>query len=308
MLKVIITGGAGFIGSHVTDELVKRNYKCFVVDDLSGGREENINNKTIFIKKDICSMHISALFKKIKPEIIIHLAAQTSISSSYKNPKKDIDTNLIGTLNILESSKSFKPKIIFASSAAVYDPYNQLPIEEGSKKNPVSIYGTNKLCAENLLEIYNKQYKIPFTILRFSNVYGERQNSTAEGGVVAIFFKNILEQKPVTIYNTGRQTRDFIYVSDIVAAISRILENDIEGIFNIASGRQISINNLYQKISKISNLKSTINRGERAYFEVEKSALSIAKIKKESGWGPKVNLDKGLQNTYNYFERVYKRK
>src|SRR3990170_413338 len=280
MNKVLVTGGAGFIGSHLVDRLVEEGYKVIVADDLSRGRLENVNTKADFEKIDITSNRFSILIKKIKPDIIFHLAAQSDIGQSLKDPQKDIAVNFLATQTLLEKAKVLKvKKIIFASSAAVYAESKKLPIAEEDVKEPISLYGVSKLCSEYLLCNYHKIHGLPYASLRFANVYGPRQDMSAEGGVVAILIDKILKNDQATIFGDGTQTRDFIYVSDVVKACLLSLRNDVLGEFNISTAKETSILSLYKKLIELSNVKVDRKFEKCKFPEVKRSSLSFKKFK-----------------------------
>lgn len=303
MNKILVTGGAGFLGSHLVDQLISRGNKTFVIDNLSSGSITNLNVKSEFIKLDIKSKLIEEMIIKIKPDYIFHLAAQTSVSKSIENPKGDLNTNLISLVPILEAATEIKVKgFFFASSAAVYGDAKQIPINEDFTKNPISPYGLAKLSAEFLIRMFNKRHGLPYLIFRYSNIYGPRQDSSAEGGVVSIFINRILKGQPVTIFGDGKQTRDFIYVSDVINANLLIFQRSTTRTFNVATQESISINNLFEKISKISHLKAEKLHQPLKYFEVKNSQLSREKIEKEVGWIPEVSIDQGLKNTIDFFK------
>src|SRR3990167_3897059 len=240
--KVLVTGGAGFIGSHIVDQLVEEGYKVIIADDLSKGKLENVNARADFEKIDITSEKFKNLVKKFKPDVIFHFAAQSSVTKSIKSPKKDIAINLLATQGLLDTAKEVKVnKVIFASSAAVYARSTNLPIAEENPKEPVSLYGVSKLCSEYLLRNYHKIYGLSYASLRFANVYGPRQDMSAEGGVVAIFIDKILKMDQAIIFGDGTQTRDFIYVSDVVKACFLSLRNDVLGEFNIGTAQETPI-------------------------------------------------------------------
>lgn len=304
MTKILVTGGAGFLGSHLADELVKRGNKTIVIDNLSTGSEKNLNKKLDFIKLDINDSKIKQVITGIKPDYIFHLAAQTSVSKSIENPMLDLKTNLMSLVPILKAATEAKIKrFFFASSAAVYGEAKQMPINEDFSKNPTSPYGLAKLTAEFLINMYHKSHGLPYLIFRYSNIYGPRQNSSSEGGVVSIFINSMLKGLPVTIFGDGKQTRDFIYVSDVVNANLLLLEKDITGTFNVATQTGISINSLFEKISKVSSLKAEKLYQPLKYLEVKNSQLSREKIKEETSWLPEISIDEGLKNTINFFKR-----
>lgn len=303
MNKVLVTGGAGFLGSHLVDELVKRGYKTFVVDNLSSGSLNNLNSKSELIKLDINDSKIRQLTINIKPNYIFHFAAQTSVSESIENPKNDFKTNLISAVPLLEAAIEIKIiKFFFSSSAAVYGEAKQIPISEDFPKKPTSPYGIAKLSTEFLINMYSKSHGLPYLIFRYSNIYGPRQDSSAEGGVVSIFASRILKGQPVTIFGDGKQTRDFIYVSDVINANLLLLGKNITGTFNVATQTSTSINDLFEKISKSISLKAQKQYAPPKYLEVKNSSLSFEKIKKETGWSPETSTDDGLKTTINFFK------
>lgn len=303
MSRILVTGGAGFIGSNLVDELIKYGHQVFVIDNLSTGKYQNVNPESEFIKLDINDTKIGETVLKIKPDYIFHLAAQTSISKSIASPKEDFRTNLTALVPILEAAvKSKVKKFIFPSSAAVYGDSKKLPITEDSPKNPSSPYGISKLCAELLISSYQKLYGLPYVIFRFANVYGPRQDSSQEGGVVSIFIKNILSGQPITIFGDGKQTRDFIFVSDVVRANMMVLEKNTMGIFNVSTGEETSINILSEKIAKYIKKKIKKTHKPARNLEIKESSLSSDKIKKEINWSPATGIDEGLIRTINFFK------
>ena len=305
MKKILVTGGAGFIGSHLVDRLVEEEEQVIVVDDLSKGSLKNVNAKADFEKIDITSNRFSILIKKIKPDIIFHLAAQSDIGQSLKDPQKDIAVNFLATQTLLEKAKVLKvKKIIFASSAAVYAESKKLPIAEEDVKEPISLYGVSKLCSEYLLCNYHKIHGLPYASLRFANVYGPRQDMSAEGGVVAILIDKILKNDQATIFGDGTQTRDFIYVSDVVKACLLSLRNDVLGEFNISTAKETSILSLYKKLIELSNVKVDRKFEKCKFPEVKRSSLSFKKFKNACNWEPKVDLDQGLKLAFAYFQKI----
>lgn len=301
--KVLITGGAGFIGSHLTNALIADGFKVLVVDDLSKGKEENINKKARFVKTDVRSKHFFEVVKDVKPDYIFHLAAQSSLSKSVVNPKKDLKINLLAVVDILNAAKTAKvKKVIFASSAAVYGQVKILPIKEEVAKSPSSPYGIAKLASEFFIQHFYQYHNLPYTILRYANVYGQNQDTTAEGGVVGIFINKILKGQPVYIYGDGKQTRDFIHVSDVVAANIAILKSDQIGEFNVGTGIKTSINNLFTIVAGISGNKHFKKYGPTRLMEVKHNVLSAEKIQKATGWKPRVGMESGLKITFEHFK------
>jgi UDP-glucose 4-epimerase len=297
---ILVTGGAGFIGSHLVDVLIERGHQVIIVDNLSTGKKENINKKAKFYKIDICSPKIGEIFKKEKPEIVFHLAAQINVRKSIENPLKDAKTNILGSLNVLENCKKYKiKKIIFASSAGVYGEAKILPTSEDYPVNPDSPYRIAKLTVENYLKFYKKNFGLKFISLRFSNVYGPRQDSKGEAGVVAIFIEKLLRGEKPTIFGNGNQTRDFIFVEDAVSACLKAMEYKGEKeIFNIGTGIETSINELYEIISKLLRTKIKPKYAPEKPGDLKRSCLDISLAKRELKWRPKFDLEKGLRKLF----------
>lgn len=300
-MKIIVTGGAGFVGSHIVDEYIEKEFKVLVIDNLSTGSEENINKKAIFEKVDLKEKNkIAKIIEKFKPDIINHNAFVSSISKVEKRKGKFLVENLNNFLNLIEPSKFFLKQFIFASSCAVYGE-KLPPIKESDETNPVNLYGLSKLLIENSIIYYSKRYGFKYTILRYSNVYGPRQKATLESGVISIFINQILNKKSLTIFGNGESTRDFIFISDVVRA--NILSIDKEGIFNIGTGKETTINELVDNLDKIFGFKL-----KRKYIKkesgVRKSFLVIKKAKLSLGFQPKINLEKGLKQTLKYYEKI----
>lgn len=303
MTKILITGGAGFIGSNLSDKLIDLKHEVFVVDNLSTGNKKYLKSQVKFFKEDIRSDNFSALLKKIRPEYIYHLAAQSSISKSLAFPKEDIQVNILATQKLIDIANKIRvKKLIFASSAAVYGEVKKMPIVENTNIKPMSIYGVSKLSSEYLLNVNYLINNLPFTIFRYANVYGKRQNDSSEGGVIAIFIKNLLKNKKSIIFGSGNQTRDFIHVNDINDCNIRCLSSSLLGNYNIGTNTQISINDLYNTISKKMKKNLPIEYRKQQHDEVQKSSLSIGKISREIGWKPRLTISTGLDKTINYYE------
>jgi len=303
MAKILVTGGAGFIGSDLSNKLIDLRHKVFVVDNLATGNKNYLKKGISFFKEDISSTNLDPLMNKIKPDYIYHFAAQSSLSRSLKYPQEDIDINILATQRLINAANKIKVrKIIFSSSAAVHGSTNRLPIKEEDEKNPISIYGVSKLSSEHLFRLNYFKNNTSFISFRYANVYGEKQNQSSEGGVVAILINKILHGNIITIFGDGNQTRDFIYVSDVNRANIFGLNENIRGIFNIGTGIQTSINNLHQLMTQITLSKSKIIYKDLQHLEVNKNSLSYKKFNKLTSWKPKINLNAGLTNTFNYFK------
>lgn len=294
--KILITGGAGFIGSHLVDELVNRNFSVTVVDNLTTGIVSNIPPGISFYRIDIRDKELlKKVFIKEQPDITIHLAAQTSVNGSSQNPSYDCCNNIVGTINILECCKIFNvKKIIFASSAAVYGHSDTLPIREKNPLQPLSFYGLSKLTAEKYILLFSELFGIPFTILRYSNIYGERQNSNSDGGAISIFVNQVLNNKPVVIFGNGEQTRDFIYVKDVVTANVAAIDNGTNEIVNISSGVRISVNEVIKNISEVTKYNVNKKHTPLKPGEILHSQLCNEKAVTLLKWKPNYNFKEGL--------------
>jgi UDP-glucose 4-epimerase len=296
-IKVLVTGGAGFIGSHLTDRLIEKGYKVVVIDNLSTGRKENLNPKAKFYKIDICSPKIRDIFYKERPRAVFHLAAQINLRKSVEDPIWDAKTNILGSLNILENCKNFDvKKIIFSSTGgAIYGDAKIIPTPESCPEYPLSPYGIAKLTVDKYLNYYYKVFRLPYVSLRLANVYGPRQNSKGEAGVVAIFIEKILKGIQPMINGSGRQTRDFVYVEDVVKAALLAFKKNKVGIFNIGTAKETNVNNIFRRIKKLtySNCKEIHSFGKSG--EQKKSCLDFSKAKKQFGWKPNYDLDSGLK-------------
>lgn len=298
--KVLITGGAGFIGSHMVDKLLESDYQVIVVDNLSSGDINNLpqNDNLKFYNCDILSKNLENVFESEKPDYIVHLAAQTSVAYSMSNAVYDAQMNILGSINILELTKKYNcQKFLVASSAAVYGLPQYLPIDENHPTNPMSPYGLSKLTMEKYIQLSN----VPYIIFRFSNAYGPRQKSSKESGVVAIFDKAMKENAPINIYGDGSQIRDFIYVEDIARICVKAIESDVKNeIINFSTNKGITINELFENMSKIYNYKQAPNYLPERDGDIKDSILSNQNSLKIFGNIQFVNLQNSLENLANY--------
>ena len=300
---ILVTGGAGFIGSNLVDKLVKEGLRTVIIDNLLTGNSKNLNLTSEFYNIDICDEEVSNVFEKEKPEIVFHCAAQIDLRKSVENPAEDAKINILGSLNILENCRKYGiEKVIFASTGgAIYGDASIIPATEDCFEYPLSPYGIDKLAVEKYLNYYYKIFGLPFVSLRFANVYGPRQNSKGEAGVVAIFCDKMLSGGQPIIFGNGEQTRDFVYAEDVVDALILAMNSKKIGIFNIGSAKETDINDIFEKIKKITNCDCGEIHIPAKIGEQKRSCLSYLKAKKELGWEPKYNLEKGLEKTVKWF-------
>lgn len=305
-MPILLTGGAGFIGSHIADQLIAQKYQVIILDNLSTGKKANIPREAKLYNLDICDKKIEEIFKKEKIEAVFHLAAQIKVPKSISNPAEDAKINILGMLNLLENCVKYKiKKFVFSSTGgALYGEADILPTPENYPTFPLSPYGISKLSGEHYIRFYNQAYGLAATILRYSNVYGPRQDSSGEGGVVSIFIEKILNNITPTINGSGRQTRDFIFVEDVAHANLLALKQKSKklNIYNISQQEEVSIKDLFQKIASLNNFKPKPKFAKALKGEVNRSLLSNQKAKKELGWSPKYNLEQGLEKTLEFFK------
>jgi len=301
---ILVTGGAGFIGSHLTDRLLKEGHKVVVIDNLATGKKENLNSKAKFYKIDICSPKINQIFKKEKPQIVFHYAAQIDVRKSAEDPIGDAKINILGSLNILENCQKYKvKKLIFASTGgAIYGEANIIPTPEDYPEYPLSPYGIEKLTIDKYLNYYYQVFSLPYVSLRLANIYGPRQNSKGEAGVVAIFLDKMLNGEQPVINGNGKQTRDFVYVDDVVEANILAMKKNKVGIFNISTAKETNINTIFRKIKELITSKCKEIHGPAKEGEQKRSCLDFSKAKQELGWKPKYSLEEGLKKTVEWFK------
>ncbi len=304
MAKILVTGGAGFIGSNLVDKLIDLGNDVVVIDDLSTGFVENINKRAKFYQIDIRDKKIDEIFAIEKPDFVDHHAAQMDVRRSIQEPEYDADVNILGSLNIIEKCKKYKVKkmIYISTGGAIFGEPEYLPVDEKHPVNPISHYGVSKHTVEHYLFLYNYLYGLNFTVLRYPNVFGPRQNPHGEAGVNAIFIGKMLKNEVPTIYGNGEQLRDYIFVGDIVEANILALTNGNKGYYNIGSFKGTSVNEIYKILQKILNFnKEPIYVPERA-GEVNKIYLNGSLAKKELGWSQKVSFEEGLIKTVEWFK------
>ncbi len=306
-MRVLITGGAGFIGSHVADALLAAGHEVGVVDDLSTGARENLDPRARFWHVDIRSAELPALLADFRPEVISHHAAQMSVSVSARDPRLDADINILGTLNLLEAAvRTGVGRVIFASTGgAIYGDHVGVPTDEAAAARPVSPYGVAKLAVERYLHAYQAMHGLRAVALRYSNVYGPRQSPHGEAGVVAIFARAVLEGRELTVHGDGEQTRDYVYVEDVVRAnvlaTTLTLGQELP-ILNIGTGTETSVNDLVFRFGGIVGREVARRHGPARPGEQRRSALECGLAKRVLGWEAGTDLQAGLARTFRWFE------
>lgn len=298
-MKILVTGGAGFIGSHIVDRYISAGHKVVVIDNLSTGNKKFINKKAKFYKIDITDSALKNVFRKEKPDIVNHHAAQIDIRKSVSDPIFDANVNILGSLNIIKNCVDYSvKKIIFASSGgAVYGEPEYMPVPETHRVRPLSPYGVAKLTIENYLVAVNQYSKLNFTILRYANVYGPRQNSMGEAGVCSIFVGKMKNNEACILYGYGNPVRDYVYVGDIARANILALTKGTGGIYNLGTGVGTPVKDIFQMLKKITGYKKQPKYKALRPGELQKTYLNCARAKKELGWSPKVSLMEGLQQS-----------
>ena len=311
-MKVLVTGGAGFIASHLVDRLVAEGHHVVVVDNLSAGRRENVNPKALFYEVDICdAVSLEEVFEKEKPEVVDHHAAHVNVRKSVEMPAYDANINILGSLNLCELSKQYQIKkfIYVSTGGAVYGEPKVLPVKETCPVEPLSQYGVSKHTVEHYLYIFHKLYGLNFTILRYPNVYGPRQSPHGEAGVVAIFSELLLQNIRPTIFGDGSKTRDYVYVDDIINANMIVLNNVGNGeIYNLGWGKEISDLEVFHTVRRA--LASDIEPifGEKRPGEIDHISLDSSKAMEKLTWKPKVTFDEGIKLTTQYYQKLKRTK
>ncbi|GAB4327018.1 MAG: SDR family oxidoreductase [Calditrichia bacterium] len=303
-MKILITGGAGFIGSNIADRYLELGHEVVIVDNLITGRRKNIPARATFYELDIRDKKLAEVFEKEKPDIVSHHAAQMDVRKSVADPIYDADVNVLGGLNLLQNSVQHKvKKVIFASTGgAIYGEQDYFPADEEHPLRPLSPYGITKLTTEKYLYFYNQTYGLTYTILRYANIYGPRQNPHGEAGVVAIFTQKILRGEQPIINGEGLQTRDYVFVGDVVKANELALQGGDNEIYNIGTGVETNVNELFREIVKRIGREVEEIHGPAKPGEQMRSVLTSEKIKKELGWEPAFTLEEGLSATVEYFK------
>jgi len=308
-MKILVTGGAGFIGSHLIDRLITEGHEVMVIDNLSQGKRENVNPRARFYHLDIRDSRLEKVFEEEAPEIIYHLAAQVSVTKSVSDPLEDARINIIGSLNILELARRYRiKKFIYASSGgAIYGEPEYIPVDENHRIAPLSPYGLSKYVVEKYIEVFSHNYGLRYTILRYPNVYGPRQDPHGEAGVVAIFSQQMLAQVTPTIYGDGTKTRDYVYVEDIVEANIRCLNSGDGGTYNLGWGKEVTDYTIFDEVRKALNYQGEPNYAAKRPGEIDNIALNANKIRESMGWEPKVPLHEGVRRATEFYKSQLKR-
>ena len=302
-MKVLVTGGAGFIGSHLVDRLIQEGHEVVVVDNLLTGKRRNLNKEARFYKQDIQSSRLERVFRRERPLLVMHLAAQVDLRRSVEDPIFDAQVNILGTLNLLEQAVKYGTrKVIFSSSGgAIYGEQDVFPAPESHPIRPLSPYGISKLNGEQYLAYYQRVSGIQHVILRYSNVYGPRQDPEGEAGVVAIVTGKMLAGEQPIINGNGRQTRDFVFVDDVVEANLAVMGKEVQGIYNVGTAEETSVNDLFRLLVELTNAGCKELHGPAKKGEQARSVVDSSRLRQELGWEPKVPLREGLKRTVEFF-------
>jgi UDP-glucose 4-epimerase len=304
MAKILVTGGAGFIGSHVVDLFLSKGYEVVVLDDLSTGRPSNLNPQAKLYQLDIRSPEVRQVFAAERPDYVSHHAAQMDVRRSVAQPLFDADVNILGSINLIECAREFEVKhfVYISTGGAAYGEPERLPCDEEHPVNPICQYGASKHTVEHYLYMYHVNYGLRYTVLRYPNVFGPRQNPHGEAGVIAIFTGKMLAGEPVIVNGDGEQTRDFVYVGDCAYANYLTLTVDHQpGIYNLGWGRPTSINDIFFALAKVTGYSHPIRHGPAKVGETRHIYLDARKAAKELNWTPTVPLEEGLERTVSYF-------
>lgn len=305
-MKILVTGGAGFIGSHVCDRFLASGHEVVALDDLSSGRKENLDPRVRLAELDIRGPEAARFIERERPEVICHLAAQMDVRRSVADPRFDAESNILGMLNLLEAARKVPvKKVIFSSTGgAIYGEQDTFPATESHPTRPVSPYGVSKASGELYLGYYRAQYGLPYVALRYANVYGPRQNPHGEAGVVAIFSKKLVANEACTIFGDGAQTRDFVFGPEVARANHMAFESDYVGAVNIGTGVETDVNRLYALLAEAAGGRAEAIHAEGKPGEQKRSCIDPSLAKKVLGWEPTVALPEGLAKTVAFFRQT----
>ena len=304
-MRIVVTGGAGFIGSHLVDAFIGAGHDVVVIDNLwthGGGRRENLHPRASFVHMDIRDEAVKRIFHEVKPDLVCHHAAQHSVSIGARDPQFDANVNTVGMLNVLDAAVAAgTKKVTFASSAATYGDVTQLPVDENSPQRPVSPYGISKMSTEHYLRFYKAEHGLDYTILRYGNVYGPRQDPNGEAGVISIFCARFLAHEGVRIDWDGEQSRDYIYVSDVVRINLAALSKGSGETYVVGAGMKTTVNQLYKALAAVTKFEAPITQAPKRAGDAREIYFNPAKAARELGWKAEVDLKTGIKETVAYF-------
>jgi UDP-glucose 4-epimerase len=307
-MRILVTGGAGFIGSHTVDALVAAGtHEVAVIDNLAAGKRDQINPGARFHQADIRdAAEVARIVASEQPEVMVHFAAQMDVRRSVADPAFDAHVNLVGFLNLMEAARQHGlRRVVFSSTGgAIYGEQDTFPADESHPCRPVSPYGVAKFSTESYLFFYQSQYGIQYTAMRYANVYGPRQDPHGEAGAVAIFCGRLLEERPVTIFGDGEQTRDYVYVGDVVRANLAAVASPVTGAINIGTGIETSVNQLYGTLAGVARSDRLPAYAPARPGEQKRSVIAAVRARSELGWQPEVTLEEGLRRTYRFFQEL----
>jgi UDP-glucose 4-epimerase len=300
-VRAIVTGGAGFIGSHVVEQLLARGDAVTVVDNLTSGRRENVPHGATLVEADIREPLDSA-FADAQPEVVFHLAAQIDVRRSVADPAYDAEVNVLGTIRVLEATRAHDAQVVFSSTGGAIYGECTAPAPETADRKPISPYGTSKLAAEEYLASYNRLYGTNHVALRYGNVYGPRQDPHGEAGVVAIFFSCFLAGMTPKIYGDGRQTRDYVHAGDVARATLAAAGQE-GGVYNVGTSRETSVLELYDLSRRVAGADVEAEQAPERPGELQRSVVDISKAERDLGWRPERRLEEGLSETWAWISR-----
>lgn len=302
-MKIVVTGGAGFIGSHVTDAFLERGDEVLVVDDLSAGNRENVSERATLAEGDVADGdRVHALFSDFDPDFVCHLAAQSSVTVSVADPQRDFASNVLGTFNVVRSATEVGARTAFASTGgALYGEGAPIPTPETWVPKPLSPYGAGKQAAEAYVATLQRFYEVNHVVLRLGNVYGPRQNPHGEAGVVAIFSERLLHGLPPVVYGNGTPTRDYVHVRDIAGAFVTLADTDVAGTFNLGWGREVSVLEVLEGLQRAAGSTEEPQLEPLRPGELRRSAIDSSAAEAAFGWRPEVALDDGLADTFAWY-------
>ena len=302
-MRAIVTGGAGFIGSHVADALLARGDEVHVVDDLSSGRREHVPDGVELHELDIRSDGPTRLAAEVRPEVVFHLAAQADVGTSVEQPAFDADVNVVGTIRVLEAARSVEARVVFSSTGGAIYGECERPAREEDERRPLSPYGTSKLAGEEYLATWNRLYGTSHAACRLANVYGPRQRSSLEGGVVAIFLERLREGEDAEIFGDGNQTRDFVYVGDVVEALLAGVSGP-GGVFNVGTGQETTVSELHRLCAQVAGVDSQPRFAAERPGDLRRSVLDASRAERELGWRARTTPEDGVARTWAWVEAI----